>query len=203
MENTVENTLQRWMAESLASSLKRYLAEVYRGALAQSPRHAALRTQGPFFVSGDHFWFYRKGDPNTHVAPDVYAISGVDPERAPRTWKLWELRNLPLFALEIVSDDVARDYDDAPAAYRHTGVQELVVFDPEAPSTDDNTSERARVRWQIWRRESNGQWGGPIVSDEDRVESAALGCWLRLVGKNDTRRICIALGTDGEALYGS
>ena len=128
----------------------------------------------------------------------------TDPTLAPSCWRLWELERAPLFALEIVSSDVDKDYDEVPLAYAKTGVRELVIFDPEAPkmaAVSGAKSERVRVRWQIWRRGAKGQWKREVESNEDRVYSEPLCCWLRLVGKGDARLLRLGLGPNGDELF--
>ena len=106
----------------------------------------------------------RKGDADKRLSPDVYVIAGVDPDKAVPSWQLWKLKTPPLFALEIVSENVNKDYVLSPSAYEHTKVQELVVFDPEAPKLIDASRGRSRVRWQIWRRDTKGAWRAPLQS---------------------------------------
>jgi hypothetical protein len=138
------------------------------------------------------------------LAPDVYVLPKTDPTLAPSCWRLWELAQPPLFALEIVSSDVDKDYDEVPRAYAHTGVRELVIFDPDAPkmaAVNAAKNERVRVRWQLWRRGAKGQWKREVESNEDRVQSEALCCWIRVVGKGDARLLRLGLGPNGDELF--
>ena len=200
-DNMAENTLQRWMTEFLWTLVKRFLSQVCDGSLAHDNTYRSLRASGPYFVSADQFWFYEKGDADKRVSPDVYVIAGVDPDKAVPSWQLWKLKTPPLFALEIVSENVNKDYVVSPSAYEHTKVQELVVFDPEAPKLIDASRGRSRVRWQIWRRDTKGAWLAPLQSNADRVYCEALCCWLRLVGEGDQRKIRIATGPAGEDIF--
>ena len=86
-------------------------------------------------------------------------------------------------------------------AYNSTGVRELIVFDPEAPTLADARKGRVRVRWQVYRRDDNGRLVSVEQSHSDRVKSEALCCWLRLVGAGDLRLIRIGLGLGGEDLF--
>jgi Uma2 family endonuclease len=173
-----ESTLQRLITELLRPLLARFLAE--RGERA--------------FVGADQFIYWQPHAPTKCVAPDVYVLPSVDPARAPGCWKTWETDVVPSFALEIVSDDLRKDYEEAPRRYEELGVGELVIFDPEGLSSPE------RVRWQIYRR--LGARGFVLVrrTNADRVRSRALRCWLRVVGEGEAQRIRIATGPRGEEL---
>jgi hypothetical protein len=83
-------------------------------------------------------------------------------------------------------------------------VRELVIFDPEAPkmaAVNAAKNERVRVRWQLWRRGAKGQWKREVESNEDRVQSEALCCWIRVVGKADARLLRLGLGPNGDELF--
>ena len=65
----------------------------------------------------------------------------------------------------------------------------------------DARKGRARVRWQVYRRDDNGHLVSVEQSHADRVKSESLCCWLRLVGTGDLRLIRIGLGLGGEELF--
>ncbi len=203
-DHMAENALQRLMSIYLLLLIKRFLREVTEGSLAKSKGYKALRAQGPLFSCADQFWYWSKGETHKCLAPDVYVLPKTDPTVAPSCWRLWELACAPLFALEIVSSDVDKDYDETPASYAQTGVSELVIFDPEAPrmaAVSGAKNERVRVRWQIWRRGPKGQWKREVESNDDRVQSQSLCCWLRLVGKGDARLLRLGMGPNGDDLF--
>jgi hypothetical protein len=56
--------------------------------------------------------------------------------------------------VEIVSEDWKKDYEDAPAKYAQLGTRELVIFDPEAATSD--VGRGARVPFQLYRRDADG-----------------------------------------------
>ncbi len=203
-DHMAESTLQRLMSIYLLLLIKRFLREVSEGSLLKAKGYKSLRSQSPLFSCADQFWYYSEGDTHKCLAPDVYVLPKTDPTLAPSCWRLWELECPPLFALEIVSSDVDKDYEETPRAYAQTGVRELVIFDPEAPklaAVSGAKPERVRVRWQIWRRGTNGQWSREVESNEDRVHSQSLCCWLRLVGKGDARLLRLGLGPTGDELF--
>ena len=70
----------------------------------------------------------------------------MDPDLLVRSVKTWEVGVVPSLAMEIVSDDVDKDYVDGPIKYAEMGVRELVVHDPEPQRGAD------RIRWQVYRR---------------------------------------------------
>src|SRR5262245_12844801 len=96
-----EGELQRLITELLRPLIARFLAE--RGVVA----HAGA----------DQFVYWRKGRPTSRVAPDVYVLPGVPQSQVITSWKTWETGIVPSFVLEIVSNDVQKDYDDNPALF--------------------------------------------------------------------------------------
>lgn len=200
-DNMADNILHKLMAIQLLLVLKRFIREVTEGTLATEQTFDRLRAQRPLFCCSDQFWYYREGDPKSSVAPDVYVLAGIHPDTVGGSWKLWELHHAPLFALEIVSQDVDKDYDEAPKAYEHTAVRELVIFDPEAPRVSPTRGSRERFRWQLWRRNEEHRWQREVATNDDRVQSVELCCWLRLVGSGDKRLLRIGVGLNGDELF--
>jgi Uma2 family endonuclease len=173
-----EGELQRFVSEVLRQLLERFLAE--RGDVAH--------------VGANTFIYWIEGNPSRATAPDVYVLGGVPQDQLAGSWKLWELDAPPLFALEIVSRDIGKDYTKAPMLHAELGTRELVVFDPEA------RGHRDRVLWQVWRRGDDDLV--PVHrTDEDRIMCSSLGCWLRTIGEGTAMRVRIATGPDGEDLF--
>lgn len=172
-----EGELQRLISELLRPMLARFLAE----------RHIVAH------VGADQFLYFVKGDPTQRIAPDIYVLPGIAQSRIAPSWKLWEVGVAPSFCLEIVSVDVAKDYEDSPATHGELGASELVVFDPMA------TGQRGRWRWQVYRRTTAG-FRLSERTNADRVRSRALHCFLRVVGRGDEQRVRVATGPHGDAL---
>ncbi len=172
-------------------ALQRFIAELLRPMIARWYEERGRR----LFVGADQFIYLVEGDPTQRIAPDVYVLPGVDPDAAPPCWKRWELPNGPSLAIEIVSRDFHKDYEDAPVDYARLDTRELVIFDPKV-----TPRSRARVRWQVYRRV--GARGFRLVekSNEDRVFSKELGCFLRVVGDGPAARLRLATGERGDAL---
>ncbi len=177
-DDTAEHELQRLIAELLRPLIAQWLAAQGRVA------HAGA----------DQFFYWVEGDNGVRRAPDVYVVDGVAQDvPAVSSWKVWE-GHAPSFALEIVGDDWKKDYDEAPPDYEAMGAREVVVFDPWATSRS-----RKRMRWQVWRR-VRGRLVRVETSQGDRVQSRALGCWLRAVSEKAEPRLRLATGARGETL---
>ena len=147
----------------------------------------------PTFVGANQFIYWVQHEPTRSVAPDLYVLPGVPRDAPVKAWKVWETGLVPSFALEIVSNDVEKDYWLSPARYADLGILELVVFDPESSSSPE------RVRWQVFRKSA----GGLVLeerTDSESVRSTELGCWLRSVGNGPSVRIRLCTGARGEIL---
>jgi len=172
-----EHEIQRLIAELLRPMIARFLAE--RGVVA----HAGA----------DTFLYYVEGAPTVRVAPNVYVLPGVPQQIAVPSYKLWEVPP-PSFALEIVTSDALKDYVEAPFAYGTLGAKELVLFDPEARATS-----KRRKKFTVFRRVPRG-FMQVEATNEDRVRSRSLGCWLRAVGTGAELRVRLATGRKGDDL---
>lgn len=171
-------------------SLQRFIAELLRGAIDYFLR---LRDK-PTFVGADQFIYWVQHRPQKVVAPDVYVLPGVEREARVRCLKTWEAGVVPSLAVEIVSsNDVDKDYRLAPERYDELGVTELVIFDPE------HQKGRDRLRFQVFRR-VRGRFVQVAETNEDRVRSRVLGCWIRAVGRGDKARLRLATGERGDTI---
>lgn len=170
---------------------QRLIAEELRPLIARWFKSRRVKA----FTGADQFLYWVEGDPTKRVAPDVYVLPKVDPGAVPASWQLWEV-GPPSFALEVVSRDVSKDYEDAPAEYAAMGAKELVIFDPGA-----TPRSRTRVRWQVYRRLARRGFVRVAQSKGDRVEVASLGCWLRAIGGGRDVRLRLGTGADGDSLF--
>jgi hypothetical protein len=91
--------------------------------------HAELA--GRAFVGSDQFLYWNPVDPTACVAPDIMVRLGA-PDAPVPSWKVWE-NGAPHVAVEIVSptESATVDWSTKLERYRHSGVRELVRFDPE------------------------------------------------------------------------
>ena len=81
-------------------------------------------------MSGNLFIYYREGDPQAVVAPDVFVVVGADSaDRS--TYRLWDEPKGPDFVLEITSRSTRHeDQVIKRELYRSLGVREYWQFDP-------------------------------------------------------------------------
>jgi hypothetical protein len=178
-EKVGEDILQRWIMELLRPLVDRW-----------------FRTRGiKAFVGADQFVYYRPHSPIERVSPDIFVLPGVRPDARVPSWKTWEKGIVPSFALEIVSKDWEKDYAEAPARYAAAGVPELIVFDP------DPSGHPEGIAWQVFRRVRNRPLTRIEASQGDRVQSKALGCFLRAVGEHESLRVRLATGPRGDDLF--
>jgi hypothetical protein len=173
-----ESLLQRNLTEELRADITSFAAE--RGAV--------------MLVGASQFIYYRQFRPTDSVCPDVYVLPGVAPDTPITAWKVWERGGIvPSFAMEVVSTDVRKDYEQSPRRYADLGVPELVIFDP------DYRGHRDRVLWQV-HRQVGGALSLVTATNDDRVRSQALDCWLRAVGQGSSCRVRLASDPRGEVL---
>lgn len=177
-ERVGEELLQRLVVELLRPLVERWLAAKKVTAL----------------TGADQFIYFRQGDVRRRIAPDVFVLPGVRPGRRIRSWKTWDEGIVPSLAVEVVSQEIDKDYIDGPVLYRELGVQELVVFDP------DFEDEPHRYRFQVYRQVPRRGLVRTAVTNEDRVYSKVLGCYLRAVGSGESTRLRLGAGRDGETL---
>ncbi len=148
----------------------------------------------PTFVGMNQFFYWKQFDPSECVAPDVYVLPGVPLSPRVGAWKIWETHRIPTFALEVVSQDVDKDYLTSPPKYDRMGVKELVVFDP------DFARSPQRIQWQVFRRVKGRGLVKVEATNADRVRSRVLGCFLRAVGAGDEVRVRLGTGPNGDLL---
>lgn len=106
------------------------------------------------FVGTDAFFAWVEAEPLVRVSPDVFVLT-ERPEPLPPSWQLWRAGHAPpQLAVEIVSEDWKKDYEDAPQKYAQLGAEELVIFDPDA--VDREPPRPGRCAIQVFRRSSDG-----------------------------------------------
>ena len=126
-------------------------------------------------VASEFVLYYRRGDNQSALQPDVQVAFGVPSARARsadegRVYKLWEEGKVPDFVLEVASPSTAkRDAGPKALLYAAIGVREYWRLDPEG-----TLMERALegYRWQAGRYE-------PVASVErdgsETLRSEVLG----------------------------
>ena len=172
--------------------LRRLIVEMLRPLIV-----ALFARQGrKALVGADQFNYWEQHNPRKAVAPDVYVLPGLDPRTSGKAWKVWETGIVPSFALEVMSDDERRDVEQSPVRYAELGVKELVVFGPEPERRADG------VRLRVYRKVGKRGLVLVGVTNEDRVRSKELGCWLRAVGEGLDLRLRWGWGCEGKSCCG-
>jgi hypothetical protein len=99
--------------------------------------------------------------------------------------------------VEIVSEDWKKDYEDAPAKYAQLGTRELVIFDPEAVTSD--TGRGARVPFQVYRRDADDAFV-LVYRGEGPARSEQIGAFLVAQRAGETVRLRVARDAAGKDL---
>ncbi|CAK0744910.1 Uma2 family endonuclease [Gammaproteobacteria bacterium] len=83
-----------------------------------------------YYVSGDMFIYYEKGNPKAVVAPDVFVVIGAGQHKR-FSYKLWEEPKGPDFIMEITSHSThTEDQGKKRSLYASLGVNEYWQYDP-------------------------------------------------------------------------
>ena len=145
-----------------------------RTLLAALSELARERGWARTLVAGDQFFAWVESEPLVRISPDVYLLDDPPTPPYPAMWRTWlEGQAAPRFAVEVVSDDWAKDYLHAPRKYDQLGTRELVIFDPEATLT----RRSQRVVLQIFRRDADDALVR-VEAGEGPSYSAELDAWL-------------------------
>lgn len=126
------------------------------------------------YVAGNLFLYYKKGDPRSVVAPDVFVVQGVSGEPR-RIYKLWEEGESPCLVLEVTSDSTRdEDLDRKKVLYERLGVEEYFLFDP--------LGDYLSPRLQGYRLAGNRYQPAPAEVDGS-LRSLTTGVTLRMEGE--------------------
>ena len=91
---------------------------------------AHFRDRSDVHVRGDMFIYYRNGDPQKSIVPDVFVVFG-DVEVPQTSYKVWEVGVVPQFVMEVASESThLLDQDRKVGKYARLGVREYWRFDP-------------------------------------------------------------------------
>ena len=142
---------------------------------AAQPLHEFYRDRSDVYVGSDMMMYYREGDIQACVSPDVFVAFGVPklPER--RVWRTWVEGKLADFVLEITSLGTRRvDEVTKKALYAELGVREYWQFDPEGDCLQPKLQGR--------RLGSDGQYRALTLQKRDGAlcHGSLLGLELRL-----------------------
>lgn len=91
---------------------------------------AHFRNRSDVHVRGDMFIYYRNGDPQINIVPDVFVVFG-DVEVPQTSYRTWEVGVVPQFVMEVASKSThLADRDEKAPKYERMGVREYWRFDP-------------------------------------------------------------------------
>ncbi|HEX9945115.1 MAG TPA: Uma2 family endonuclease [Thermoanaerobaculia bacterium] len=82
------------------------------------------------YLAGNLFLYFKKGDPRSVVAPDLFVVRGVA-KGDRKVFKLWEEGRAPCLVVEVTSDSTQdEDLSKKKTIYERLGVEEYFLFDP-------------------------------------------------------------------------
>jgi Uma2 family endonuclease len=172
--------------------------EITRVLLSSIGHLARERGWIDYHVGTDRPFAWIREEPLVRVSPDVYLLDHRPAPPVPKQWQTWlAIHRPPRFALEIVSNDWRRDYEEIPLKYWQLRCSELVIFDPQVAAHPSPPA--GRVLLQAYRRDPDGAYvrihvgAGPIWS-------AALDSWLVAVGEAEEPRLRLARSADAAEL---
>jgi Uma2 family endonuclease/peptidoglycan hydrolase CwlO-like protein len=167
-----------------------------RTLLAALSELARERGWARTLVAGDQFFAWVESEPLVRISPDVYLLDDPPLPPYPGMWRTWLPGQAPpRFAVEVVSDDWAKDYLHAPRKYDQLGTRELVVFDPEAALAPRSR----RIVLQMFRRDPDGALVR-VDAGQGPFYSVELDAWLVVQRNPGGARLRIARDREGRDL---
>jgi hypothetical protein len=149
-------------------------------------------------VAQDEFFGWIQAEPLVRVSPDVFVMPDPHGPPFPRMWETWlPGSSPPRFALEIVSADWKKDYDDNPPKYWQLGTRELVIFDVEAKAHRPRGAKR--VPLQVYRRDADGAFVR-VYAGDGPAHSAELDAWLVVRREGEVSRLRLSRDEAGKVL---
>jgi Uma2 family endonuclease len=172
--------------------------EIIRILLSCLGELAAERGWQNFVLGADNFFAWVREEPLVRVSPDVYLLDDPPPPPRPRMWQTWlQGQKPPRLAVEIVSDDWKKDYEDNPPKYAQLGCRELVIFDPEAALTAERKAPR--VPLQVYRRDEDGAFVR-VYAGDGPARCEEIGAYLVAQREGATVRLRVARDAAGTEL---
>lgn len=172
--------------------------EISRVLLSSIGQLARERGWTDFHAGTARPFAWLREEPLVRVSPDVYLLDHRPAPPVPKQWQTWLLNHRPpRFALEILSGDWRRDYEDIPLKYWQLGCPELVIFDPHVAAHPSTSTERVLI--QAYRRDPDGAYVR-VHRGAGPVWSAALDSWLVIVGDAEETRLRLARSADAAEL---
>ncbi len=134
-----------------------------------------FRGEPNVYVGGNLFIYYRRGDPQAVICPDVMVVRGVPKLPSRRIYKLWEEGEAPCLAIEVRSDSTqGKDFTAKKALYESLGIEEYFLYDPLALRSP-------RIRG--FRLADDGRYQPAAPEADGSLASHTTGVTLRLEGQ--------------------
>ncbi len=132
-------------------------------------------------VGLDTFIYYREGEPDKSVAPDVYIVFGVDRMTLRKSFYTWKEGAVPAVVFEFLSDSTAnQDRHEKMRLYLiDMGVEEYFIHQPAMTEPSE---------FRGWRRDPSGAIVEMASDEQGGLFSESLNLWLRWEAReNDVR----------------
>ena len=132
-------------------------------------------------VGLDTFIYYREGEPDKSVAPDVYIVFGVDRMTLRKSFYTWKEGAVPVVVFEFLSDSTAnQDRHEKMRLYLiDMGVEEYFIHQPAMTEPSE---------FRGWRRDPSGAIVEMAPDEQGGLFSESLNLWLRWEAReNDVR----------------
>ena len=132
-------------------------------------------------VGLDTFIYYREGEPDKSVAPDVYIVFGVDRMTLRKSFYTWKEGAVPAVVFEFLSDSTAnQDRHEKVCLYLiDMGVEEYFIHQPAMTEPSE---------FRGWRRDPSGAIVEMASDEQGGLFSESLNLWLRWEAReNDVR----------------
>ena len=132
-------------------------------------------------VGLDTFIYYREGEPDKSVAPDVYIVFGVDRMTLRKSFYTWKEGAVPAVVFEFLSDSTAnQDRHEKVCLYLiDMGVEEYFIHQPAMTEPSE---------FRGWRRDPSGAIVEMASDEQGGLFSESLNLWLRWEEReNDVR----------------
>ena len=131
------------------------------------------------YVAGSMAVYYRQGDSEAVVAPDLFVALGVE-RRERNSYKIWEEGGvLPAFVVEVASPSTARlDATSKKSTYEQMGVWEYWRFDPVRTRIPQGL-----VGWRLKDGRYRQVRATKLAGDERWYRSSVLNLGLRSDGR--------------------
>ena len=170
--------------------------EIIRIMLSTLGVLAAERAWGNVYLGADQFFAWLRSEPMVRVSPDIYLVDDPPQPPLPKSWQTWlPGHNPPRWAVEIVSEDWKKDYEEAPPKYAQLGTRELVMFDPEAAMSGAGRGTRTPL--QVYRRDEDDAFV-LVYRGEGPVPCEEIGAFLAVQRVGETVRLRVTRDAAGE-----